>query len=74
MIYATLMRDGKNVGIYDTKSGSLLSITYVPEKLKSVQVVSQMEIVAYCEKAVYVLRRNSPTSNGFSIYMRRPIM
>lgn len=67
------MRDGRSVGVFDSKSGSLLSVTYLPEKIKNVQITSPTEIVAYGDRVIYVLRRNGPTSNNFSIYMCRPI-
>lgn len=73
MIYASIMRDSKCVGIYDTKSGSLLSLTYLPEPIVSVQLVSQMEIVAQSKRMAYILKRNGPTSNNFSISMIRSL-
>lgn len=70
-MYVVVQSDGRTIAIHDAKTGIAISFNYIPEKIKSTQVLSKDEIVVYCEKSVIILRRYSPTSRNFSIYSRR---
>lgn len=70
-MYVVIQRDKRTIAIHDAKTGVALTFNYIPEDIKSAQVLSKDEIVVYCEKSVIILRRYSPTSRNFSIYSRR---
>lgn len=72
-MYIVVQQDGRTIAIHDAKTGVATSFNYIPEKIKSAQVLSPNEIVVYCEKSVIILRRYSPNSRNFSIYSRRQL-
>lgn len=72
MFYATV-HNGHYINFYDVKSNLMVGSHYIPENVKSVQVISQNEVVVYCEKSVIVLKRYNGNAVSFSVYSRRAI-
>lgn len=73
MFYVSIHPNGHLLNFFDVKSNLLIGSHYIPEKVKSAQVLSPDEVVVYCEKSVIILRKYSGNSCSFSVYSRRAI-
>ncbi|MBO7223727.1 MAG: hypothetical protein J6V70_06310 [Kiritimatiellae bacterium] len=72
-MFYVCVHNGHLINFFDVKSNLLVGSHYIPENVKSAQVLSPTEVVVYCEKSVIVLKKYNGNGYSFYVYSKRVI-